>query len=107
MNGGAGGQSGPGSGLQALDLAGSGIAVLRAGLDPAGLDVGAVHALGDLLDIAGGDLVHNAVQGLPEIIEIATHKAHKDNWKEKHSKDAKYGWYKYTSRFAAGGWGRC
>ena len=42
----------------------------------------------------------NAVQGLPEIIEIATHKAHKDNWKEKHSKDAKYGWYKYTSRFA-------
>ena len=58
MNGGAGGQSGPGSGLQALDLAGGGIAVLRAGLDPAGLDVGAVHALGDLLDIAGGDLVH-------------------------------------------------
>lgn len=42
----------------------------------------------------------NAVQGLPEIIEIATHKAHKDNWKEKHSKDAKYGWYKYMSRFA-------
>lgn len=42
----------------------------------------------------------NAVQGLPEIIEIATHKAHKDNWKKKHSKDAKYGWYKYTSRFA-------
>ena len=42
----------------------------------------------------------NAVQGLPEIIEIATHKAHKDNWKKKHSKDAKYGWYKYMSRFA-------
>ena len=42
----------------------------------------------------------NAVQGLPEIIEIATHKAHKDNWKEKHSKDAKYGRYKYTSRYA-------
>jgi len=43
---------------------------------------------------------YTVIQGLPEIIEIATHKAHKDNWKEKHSKDAKYGWYKYTSRFA-------
>ena len=42
----------------------------------------------------------NAAQGLPEIIEIATHKKHKDNFKEKHNKDAKYGWYKYTSRFA-------
>ena len=42
----------------------------------------------------------NAGQGLPELIEIATHKAHKDNFKEKHNKDAKYGWYKYESRFA-------
>ena len=42
----------------------------------------------------------NAVQGLSELIEIATHKAHKDNFKEKHNKDAKYGWYKYESRFA-------
>lgn len=42
----------------------------------------------------------NAAQGLPELIEIATEKAHKDNYKEKHNKDAKYGWYKYTSRFA-------
>lgn len=35
-----------------------------------------------------------------EWIEIATEKAHKDNYKEKHNRDAKYGWYKYTSRFA-------
>ena len=42
----------------------------------------------------------NAVQGLPEIIEIATKKVHKDNFKEKHKKDAKYGWYRYESRFA-------
>lgn len=42
----------------------------------------------------------NAAQGLPEIIEIATQKTHKDNYKEKHNKDAKYGWYKYMSRFA-------
>ena len=42
----------------------------------------------------------NAANGLPEIIEIATEKVHKENYKEKHNKDAKYGWYKYTSRFA-------
>ena len=42
----------------------------------------------------------NAVQGLPEIIEIATKKVHKENFKEKHKKDAKYGWYRYESRFA-------
>lgn len=42
----------------------------------------------------------NAAQGLPEIIEIATQKTRKDNYKEKHNKDAKYGWYKYMSRFA-------
>ena len=35
----------------------------------------------------------NAAQGLPEIIEIATKRAHKDNYKEKHGKDVKYGWY--------------
>ena len=35
-----------------------------------------------------------------EIIEIATEKAHKENYKEKHNKDAKHGWYKYISRFA-------
>ena len=33
----------------------------------------------------------NAAHGLPEIIEIATEKAHKENYKEKHNKDAKYG----------------
>ena len=42
----------------------------------------------------------NAAQGLPEIIEIATEKEHKENFKDKHNQDAKYGWYKYTSRFA-------
>ena len=34
------------------------------------------------------------------MIEIATGKAYKDNFKEKHSKDAKFGWYRYESRFA-------
>ena len=42
----------------------------------------------------------NAEQVLTELIEIATQKANKDNFKEKHKKDAKYGWYRYESRFA-------
>ena len=42
----------------------------------------------------------NAAQGLPELIKIATEKAQKDNYKGKHNRDAKYGWYKYASRFA-------
>ena len=42
----------------------------------------------------------NAVQGIPEMIEIATGKYYEENRKEKHSKDAKYGWYKYESKFA-------
>ena len=42
----------------------------------------------------------NAAQGIPEMIEIAANKAHKENFKEKHKRDAKYGWYRYDSRFA-------
>ena len=42
----------------------------------------------------------NAAQGLPEIIQIATHKRFEENRKNKHSKDAQYGWYRYESRFA-------
>lgn len=42
----------------------------------------------------------NAVQGLPEIIEIATDKKFTENYKEKHNMDAMYGWYRYKSRFA-------
>ena len=53
-----------------------------------------------LLKGANAKAKANAAQGLPEIIEIATEKAHKENFKEKHNQDAKYGWYKYTSRFA-------
>lgn len=33
------------------------------------------------------------------MIEIAANKAHKENFKEKHKRDAKYGWYRYDSRF--------
>jgi hypothetical protein len=42
----------------------------------------------------------NAAQGLPEMIEIASGKQFEENRKEKHNKDAQYGWYRYESRFA-------
>lgn len=42
----------------------------------------------------------NATQGLPELIQIARDKKHKDNQKDKHKNDAAHGWYKYSSRFA-------
>ncbi len=42
----------------------------------------------------------NAAQGLPELINTATNMVHTDNSKTKHKQDAKYGWYKYESRFA-------
>ena len=40
----------------------------------------------------------NSVQGIPELIEIASNKRYKDNKKDKHSMDAKYGWYRYDTR---------
>lgn len=42
----------------------------------------------------------NATQGIPELIEIAGNKRFKENLAEKHKGDAKYGWYRYDSRFA-------
>lgn len=42
----------------------------------------------------------NAAQGVPEMMEIATRKEYKNNTKSKHHKDAKFGWYRYNSRFA-------
>jgi len=42
----------------------------------------------------------NAVQGVPELVEIAVNKRFKENLNKKHKKNAKYGWYRYDSRFA-------
>ena len=42
----------------------------------------------------------NVVQGIEEIIEIATDKRFKENYKSKHTSDAAKGWYYYTTRFA-------
>ena len=42
----------------------------------------------------------HAAQAIPEIIEIATSKTVEENKKEKHSRNAKNGWYRYDTRFA-------
>lgn len=42
----------------------------------------------------------NAVQGIPELIQIATDEHFSENIKEKHKRDAKYGWYRYNVCFA-------
>ena len=42
----------------------------------------------------------NAAQGIPELIEIATGKHFRKNSRDKHNWNARYGWYRYDSRFA-------
>ena len=42
----------------------------------------------------------NATQKIPYLLECASNKRWTENYKEKHNMDAKYGWYRYTSRFA-------
>lgn len=42
----------------------------------------------------------NAATGIPELIQIAFNPAFEKNRKEKHNKNAKYGWYRYDVRFA-------
>ena len=42
----------------------------------------------------------NASQIIPELIKIATNIKFRENEEEKHSHDAKYGWYRCTIRFS-------
>ena len=42
----------------------------------------------------------NAAQALPEMIEIALNPVAEENRKEKHSRHAKNGWYRYDTKFA-------
>ncbi|WP_026652929.1 hypothetical protein [Butyrivibrio proteoclasticus] len=42
----------------------------------------------------------NATTVIPFLIENATNKRWQDNYKSKHGYDAKYGWYRFTTRFA-------
>ena len=41
----------------------------------------------------------NATQGIPEMIEIALGKYYRENKESKHWRNARYGWYRYNSRF--------
>ncbi len=42
----------------------------------------------------------NSSSIIKEMIEIATNKTFAENYAQKHSTDAKYGWYRYDTRFA-------
>ena len=42
----------------------------------------------------------NSTQEIPLLLENATNKRWSENFKDKHGVDAKFGWYRYTSRFA-------
>lgn len=42
----------------------------------------------------------NAAQGIPELLEIARGKHFRENREKKHSRNAKFGWYRYDSHFA-------
>ena len=42
----------------------------------------------------------NGAQGLPELLEVASNRKFEENRKEKHNKNARFGWYSYDSRFA-------
>lgn len=42
----------------------------------------------------------NAIQGIPELIEISDNPRQIENYEKKHEISAKYGWQRYTSRFS-------
>lgn len=42
----------------------------------------------------------NAAQGIPEMIKISENKRFRENLAKKHNKNARFGWYRYDSRFA-------
>ena len=42
----------------------------------------------------------NVAQGIPELVEIATGGGFRENIKNKHYRDAMFGWYRFDSRFA-------
>ena len=48
----------------------------------------------------GANAKANAVQGLPEMVEISSGKHFRENTSQKHNKNAALGWYRYDSRFA-------
>ena len=53
-----------------------------------------------LLKGANAKAKANAATAIPELIQIANNPTFQKNKKEKHNKDAKFGWYRYDVRFA-------
>lgn len=53
-----------------------------------------------MLKGANAKVKANAVQGIPELLEIASGKHYRENAGEKHLRDAANGWYRYDSYFA-------
>ena len=41
----------------------------------------------------------NASQGIPELLEIADNKRYRENNDKRHLRNAKFGWYRYDTRF--------
>ena len=41
----------------------------------------------------------NAITAIGDLVEIATEKTEFSDYKNKHGRRAKYGWYRYTTRF--------
>ena len=42
----------------------------------------------------------NVTSAITDLIQIATDKSFSENYEKKHKRDAKYGWYRYDTRFA-------
>lgn len=42
----------------------------------------------------------NASQAIGELVQIATNKSYNEDFKKKHKDKAKFGWYRYDTRFA-------
>lgn len=42
----------------------------------------------------------NASSAIHELIQVASNKSFSENYEKKHNKNAKYGWYRYDTRFA-------
>lgn len=56
----------------------------------------------DTRTLRGGNLYAkaNAIPAIKEMIRIATNKSFSENYASKHKSNAKYGWYRYDTRFA-------
>lgn len=42
----------------------------------------------------------NAAQAIPEMLQISTNKVTQENFEDKHKRNAKFGWYRFDTRFS-------